>query len=69
MALDDDSATLVDFYINNGSILTLVQKKSGLMQILVKSLAGKTITLGVKTLGHYQQCERHDLGFRRYSSF
>lgn len=44
-----DSSTLVDFYINNRSILTLVEA-SGWMQIFVnsKSLARKIITLGVK---------------------
>ncbi|GKD38432.1 polyubiqutin 1, partial [Tanacetum coccineum] len=48
MALEDNS-TLSDFHINKESTLTLVLKSRGLtMQIFVKTLSGKTITLEVK---------------------
>ncbi|PWA45382.1 Polyubiqutin 5 [Artemisia annua] len=44
----DDSGTLVDFYIKDGSVLTLMRKSKGFMQISVKTLTGKTIPLEVK---------------------
>ncbi|XP_071701267.1 uncharacterized protein [Rutidosis leptorrhynchoides] len=44
----DDSCTLADFQINGSSTLTLMRKSMGLMQIFVKNLTGKTITLEVK---------------------
>ncbi|PWA56520.1 Polyubiqutin 2 [Artemisia annua] len=47
MALEDNS-TLSDFHIGKESILTLVLKSRGLMQIFLKTFSGKTITLEVK---------------------
>ncbi|GJW38311.1 polyubiquitin 11 [Tanacetum coccineum] len=44
----DDSGTLVDFYIKDGSVLTLMRKSKGFMHISVKTLYGKTISLEVK---------------------
>ncbi|XP_071700422.1 uncharacterized protein [Rutidosis leptorrhynchoides] len=44
----DDSGTLEDFQIKKGSTLTVMCKSTGLMQIYVKTLTGKTHTLEVR---------------------
>ncbi|PWA51964.1 Polyubiqutin 4 [Artemisia annua] len=44
----EDNDTVSDFHIDKEYILTLVLKSKGLMQIFVKTLSGKTITLEVK---------------------
>jgi ubiquitin len=44
----EDGCTLADYNIQNGSVLHLVLRQSG-MQIFVKTLTGETITLKVKS--------------------
>ena len=45
----ENTCTLSDYGIQNGSVLLLVQRICGGMQIFVKTLNGKTISLGVET--------------------
>ncbi|KAF5763129.1 putative Ubiquitin-like domain-containing protein [Helianthus annuus] len=44
----EDSGTLADFHIFNGSTLKLIRKSSGFMEIFVETLKGNTISLSVE---------------------
>ncbi|KAF5823453.1 putative Ubiquitin-like domain-containing protein [Helianthus annuus] len=44
----DDSCTLTDYHIINGSTLTLIEKSPGFITIFVNTFTGKTISLLVK---------------------